>query len=109
MPTKYRAPIIISSHAIKRWRERVGNEKVTKIQAALRSAIRSAIKSGMDVRNGASVINVTEDVRAVVSPSLQGGWEIITIIRNSDPESQSLEETAASEESENEIITFMEV
>ncbi|MGG1598500.1 hypothetical protein [Paenibacillus naphthalenovorans] len=97
MPTKYRAPIIISSHAIKRWRERVGNEKVTKIQAALRCAIRSAIKSGMDVRNGASVINVTEDVRAVVSPSLQGGWEIITIIRDSDPELVFTENAAGNE------------
>lgn len=92
MGRKYRAPIILSKHAIERWHERVGDDKPIRIRGIVKNAIRNAVKSGMKVRNGAAVIKVTPEIQAVVAPSLQGGWEVLTFYR--DPHLSSENPTA---------------
>ena len=81
MPPKRIMPIHLSRHAVRRWRERVGNDRVISIQGHMRRAISSAIKRGVLVdKQGAVTINVTPDgVKAVVAPSARGGWEVVTV------------------------------
>ena len=79
MPVKYLMPIHLSPHAVQRWRERVGNDRVSKIQGRIRTAVRSAARTGMVIQRGVAEVNVKTGIKAVVAPSLRGGYEVITV------------------------------
>lgn len=81
MVPKRTMPIHLSRHAVRRWHERIGKDKPASIKGHMRRAIKSAIKRGVLVdKQGATTINVTPDgVKAVVVPSMRGGWEVVTV------------------------------
>lgn len=78
---KKNTPIHLSRHAIKRWRERVGDDETQAIQTKIRKGIKSALRKGKNVnRRGAIVVNVVPGVRAVVTPDIRGGWLVVTVL-----------------------------
>jgi hypothetical protein len=81
---KFKTHVVLSGHAIKRWRERVGTDKVITMQRFIRNAIYAATKSGMKLENGSATVKVFRNISAVVAPSFQGGWEVITILSEPD-------------------------
>jgi len=72
----------LSDHAYERWKLRVGPASKNSVANRIRRRIASELKLGAEVnRNGALEIKVRPGVWAICYPSLMGGWEVATIIR----------------------------
>lgn len=85
----------LSSHAFERWKLRVSSQAKRKdVALKIRRRIATELKNGAEVnQNGALEIEVRLGVWAVCYPSLMGGWEVATIIReggNGDMEERTI-------------------
>ncbi len=85
----------LSGHAYERWGLRVGgNAKRASIATKIKARIATELKLGAEVnRNGALEVEIRPGVWAICYPSLMGGWEVATIIRegwNGDMEERAM-------------------
>jgi len=88
--------IAISNHAVKRWRERAGPATRKEIAREITSRLLPRLHLGVDTDPyGAVHIAVGQNLVAVLYPSMQGGWELVTVYRRGTNEYE--QEVAASE------------
>lgn len=79
--------IVVSTHALTRYRERV--EPASRRQVANRVArhLLPALTLGLQPDGAGAVhVGLGGELWAVAAPSLQGGWELITIYRTGEEE-----------------------
>ena len=83
MTRKLTGNVTLSKHALHRWRLRVNPKaRVASICGRLKNRIASELKKGAEVNSrGALEIEVVPGVWAICYPSLMGGWEVATIIK----------------------------
>ncbi len=71
-------PVRVSHHAIERARDR-GGGKIT--QTEVRSRLMTILRLGMPVEAGAVKVPLPGGLAAICVPSLMGGWDVVTVIR----------------------------
>jgi hypothetical protein len=85
----------LSGHAFERWKMRVSSQaKRKEVVLKIRRRIATELKNGAEVnRHGALEIEIRPKIWAICFPSLLGGWEVATIIRegwNGDMEERAM-------------------
>jgi len=77
-----RLPIIITPHALSRWREYVGPDEVRAVKNKVRRHLVAFLKVGVPVdHTGAIQLELRPKLWAVVVPELTGGWAVLTFHR----------------------------
>ena len=80
--TSNRLNIQFHAHALDRLRQRLPTVKKEWLRGRLRQRIRTELRKGARVNDrGALEVEVEPGMRAVCFPSLMGGWEVKTIIK----------------------------
>ena len=73
-------PVRVSDHALERYLERIGPITRHALTHTIRARLMPYLKQGAKVVNRAVMVELQEGVVAVVYPSLEGGWEVSTVM-----------------------------
>ncbi|RJX18523.1 MAG: hypothetical protein C4570_06495 [Ammonifex sp.] len=74
--------VIVSSHALARWLDYVGNTTGKHLARRVRRHLQEALRQGMEVdKTGAGHVEVKPGIWAVIVPEVEGGYSVVTFHR----------------------------
>ncbi len=77
---RHLTPVHVSDHALERYCERVAPLGRNSLAREVRRHLLPYLRVGAAVNKGAVLVEIHPGIVAVTLPSLQGGWEVATVM-----------------------------